>query len=165
MKKLSILVALICSAVFVQAQKKGTDWLKLGIHAGIPVADSKDGSSFALGADVKYQFLDFQSFGLGVATGYTNYFGKDNNKDTGVIPVAALLRYYPTQSFFIGSDLGVGFVTGGNDTETGFYYRPEVGYHSDEWNLFLFYQGTKIDTGNVGSVGLGVNYNLVRPMR
>ena len=165
MKKLSILVALIFSAVFVQAQKKGTDWLKLGIHAGIPVADSKDVSSFALGVDAKYQFLDFHSFGLGLATGYTNYFGKDNYKDHGVIPVAALLRYYPTRSFFVGADLGVGFVTGGDDTETGFYYRPEVGYHSDEWNVFLLYQGVSVDKSNVGSVGIGVNYNLIRPMK
>lgn len=165
MKKLSILVAFIFSVVFVQAQKKGTDWLKVGIHAGVPMAHSKDVSSFALGADVKYQFLDLKSFGLGIATGYTNYFGKDDNKDFGIIPVAALLRYYPTKRFFIGSDLGVGFATGGNDTETGFYYRPEVGYHDNEWNIFLYYQGVSVSESNVGNLGVGLNYNLIRPVK
>ena len=165
MKRLSILVALIFSTIFVHAQKKGTDWLKVGIHAGIPMADSKDVSSFALGVDAKYQFLDLKSFGLGLATGYTNYFAKENYDNHGVIPVAALLRYYPTRRFFIGSDLGVGFVTGLDETKTGFYYRPEVGYHDNEWNIFLYYQGTHVNDFNVGNLGIGANYNIIRPVK
>ncbi|MCK0194253.1 hypothetical protein [Ornithobacterium rhinotracheale] len=49
MKKLSVLMLLIFTSVFVNAQKKGTDWLKLGVHAGIPVADTKDTSFFCRG--------------------------------------------------------------------------------------------------------------------
>nr|WP_260393683.1 hypothetical protein [Ornithobacterium rhinotracheale] len=160
MKKLSVLMLLIFTSVFVNAQKKGTDWLKLGVHAGI-----KDASSFALGVDAKYQFLDLKSFGLGIATGYTNYFKKDDNKNVGIIPVAALLRYYPTKRFFIGADLGVGVAFLKEDTKAGFYYRPELGYHNDEWNVFVFYQGDAVKDLNIGAAGIGVSYNILRPMK
>lgn len=165
MKKLSVLMLLIFTSVFVNAQKKGTDWLKLGVHAGIPVADTKDTSSFAVGVDAKYQFLDLKSFGLGIATGYTNYFKKDNSENIGLVPVAALLRYYPTKRFFVGADLGVGVAFTKDDTKAGFYYRPELGYHNDEWNAFVFYQGDAVKDLNIGALGIGVNYNILRPMK
>lgn len=165
MKKLSVLMLLIFTSVFVNAQKKGTDWLKLGVHAGIPVADTKDTSSFAVGVDAKYQFLDLKSFGLGVVTGYTNYFKKDNSENIGLVPVAALLRYYPTKRFFVGADLGVGVAFTKDDTKAGFYYRPELGYHNDEWNAFVFYQGDSVKDLNIGAIGIGVNYNILRPMK
>lgn len=162
MKKLSILFALILGFSLSNAQKKGTDWLKLGIHAGVPLAEASDYSSFALGLDAKYQFLDLKSFGLGLATGYTHYFGKENFKDNNLIPLSLLLRYYPTKHFFIGGDIGVGFLfTDADNRTTGFHYRPEVGYHSDEWNLFLYYQG--VTSSNLNNLGIGINYNLLRP--
>ncbi|MGV4470074.1 hypothetical protein ACQ1PY_06995 [Ornithobacterium rhinotracheale] len=158
---------MIFTSVFVNAQKKGTDWLKLGVHAGIPVADTKDKilPSFAVGVDAKYQFLDLKSFGLGVVTGYTNYFKKDNSENIGLVPVAALLRYYPTKRFFVGADLGVGVAFTKDDTKAGFYYRPELGYHNDEWNAFVFYQGDAVKDLNIGAIGIGVNYNILRPMK
>ncbi|MGI9525821.1 MAG: hypothetical protein ACR2MS_01790 [Weeksellaceae bacterium] len=170
MKKLSILMMMLVGFTFSYAQVgEGTNWLKLGVHAGIPTGDADDTSSFALGIDAKYQFLNLNSFGVGIATGYTNYFGKDENNvdygDTGVIPVAALFRYYPTQNFFIGTDLGYGFVTGdiadAADMTGGFYYRPEVGYHSDDWNIFAYYAGVSGDYAPA-NVGIGINYNIIQ---
>ncbi|MRJ07353.1 hypothetical protein EDL99_00440 [Ornithobacterium rhinotracheale] len=165
MKKLSTLMLLIFTSVFVNAQKKGTDWLKLGVHAGIPVADTKDASSFAVGVDAKYQFLDLKSFGLGLATGYTHYFKKNDAENIGLLPVAALLRYYPTRRFFLGADVGVGVAFLKEDTKAGFYYRPELGYHNDEWNVFVFYQGDAVKDLNIGAAGIGVSYNILRPMK
>lgn len=170
MKKLSLLFMLLVGFTFTSAQVgEGSNWLKLGVHAGIPVGTAKDASSFALGVDAKYQFLSVDSFGLGLATGYTNYFGKETSnsgkkikaKDFGVVPVAALFRYYPTQNFFVGADLGYGFITGGAKNAGGFYYRPEVGYHSNDWNIFLYYAGVS-DKHAVSNVGVGVNYNLIQ---
>lgn len=156
---------LMIGFAFTNAQSEGTNWLKVGVHAGIPTGDASDASSFALGVDAKYQFLDLESFGVGVATGYTNYFGKEINNikvdDFGVVPVAALLRYYPTQNFFIGTDLGYGFITGSGNSEGGFYYRPEIGYHNTDWNIFAYYAGVS-DDFNVSNAGIGVNYNIIK---
>lgn len=170
MKKLSLLFMLIAGFTFTSAQVgEGTNWLKLGIHAGIPTSGASDYSNFALGVDAKYQFLSVDSFGIGLAAGYTNYFGKEytnkvgkkEKKDFGVVPVAALFRYYPTQNFFVGTDLGYGFITGRDGSKGGFYYRPEVGYHSNDWNIFLYYAGVS-DKTNVANFGLGFNYNIIQ---
>lgn len=148
---------------FTQAQQ-GTNWLKLGVHAGIPVGDAGDTSSFALGIDGKYQFLTYDHFGFGLATGYSHFFGKEVNghdvDDFGIIPIAALLRYYPTESFFLGADLGYGVISG-VDADGGFYYRPEIGYHNENWNIFGFYQGVAADFAPA-QVGIGVNYNVIQ---
>ena len=164
MKKLSLIMVMLLGFTFMNAQE-GSNWLKLGVHAGIPTGDAGDVSSFALGLDAKYQFLNYDSFGIGVATGYTNYFGKEENgiswDDFGVVPVAALFRYYPTENFFIGTDLGYGFLTGVEGADGGFYYRPEIGYHSNDWNIFGYYAGVSNDW-NVANVGIGVNYNIIQ---
>lgn len=78
-------------------------WLKAGITAGIPVGDAGDISSFNVGLDLRGQYLFNPNFAIGVATGYTNYFGKDNFDDFGIVPLAGFLRYYFTPSgLFLG---------------------------------------------------------------
>lgn len=161
MKKLSFLLMMMIGLVFTNAQE-GTNWLKLGAHAGIPVGDAGDVSSFALGIDGKYQFLTYNHFGIGVATGYSHFFQKDdNNVSFGIVPLAALLRYYPTERFFLGADLGYGFLTGDAE-DGGFYYRPEIGYHDEKWNVFGFYQGVAADGFAPAQVGVGVNFNVIQ---
>ena len=165
MKKLVLLVLAITSFTIAKAQVgEGTNWLKMGIHGGLPIGDMSDVSSFALGADLKYQFLDTDSFAIGVSTGYTHYFGKEEGlfefADVGIIPLAGLFRFYPTENFFLGTDLGYGFFTEGG--EGGFYYRPEIGYHDDEWNIYGYYQGVSSDGIQPASVGLGINFNIIQ---
>ena len=123
---------------------------------------------------------------MGIATGYNHFFGKDNtvnnvtikNNDFGVVPVAALFRYYPEQTgFYLGTDLGYGFIVGDdkvaenattNRPDGGFYLKPEIGWHNRNWNVALQY--TKVFTGskgdlpgqdyNVSSLGAGFSYNI-----
>ena len=166
MKKVILLVLAITSFSIANAQVgEGSNWLKIGLHGGVPVGDVSETSSFALGFDLKYQFLNAESFAIGVSTGYTNYFGETEGiikySDFGIIPLAGLFRYYPTENFFLGADLGYGFLTEGNEAG-GFYYRPEVGYHNDSWNIFAFYQGLSVDNFSPASVGVGINYNIVQ---
>ncbi len=166
MKKVILLVLAITSFSIANAQVgEGTNWLKIGVHGGVPVGDVSDVSNFALGFDLKYQFLNAESFAVGISTGYTNYFGETEGlieySDFGIIPLAGLFRYYPTENFFLGADLGYGFLTEGDETG-GFYYRPEVGYHNDSWNIFAYYQGLSVDNFSPASVGVGVNYNIIQ---
>jgi hypothetical protein len=113
---------------------------------------------------------------LGIATGYSHFFGKDNNginnNDFGVVPVAALIRVYPKQTgFYLGTDLGYGFIVGDKNVASnstverpdgGFYIKPEIGYHNRDWN-FAF-TGSTGEIGSqkysAGALGLGVGYNI-----
>ena len=75
-------------------------------------------------------------FGLGIATGYNHFFGKDNdgieNNDFGVVPVAGLIRVYPKQTgFYFGTDLGYAFITGDENVAANApVARPDGGFIS-----------------------------------
>lgn len=160
-----------------------TNMFKVGLNTGI----STGGNTAAnLGVDLSYQNLITPGFGLGIATGYNHYFGKNrtingvdvDNNDFGVIPVAALFRFYPQQTgFYFGTDLGYGFIVGDDKVASnvnvdrpdgGFYIRPEIGYHNRDWNFFVQYNKTFTgDKGqiagqkyNAGAIGVGFAYNI-----
>lgn len=185
--KKSILAVGILGAGLLSAQSADMkNMIKVGANVGIAVP--QENASAALGLDVAYQNLVTPGFGLGIATGYTHYFGRENtvgglavdNNDFGVVPVAALVRIYPKQTgFYFGTDLGYGFITGDKQVASntvvaterpdgGFYIKPEIGYHNRDWNFAVQYQkvftGDKGEIGdqkyNAGALGLGVSYNI-----
>ncbi|AYZ11163.1 hypothetical protein EGY05_04150 [Chryseobacterium arthrosphaerae] len=181
MFKQAILLAGILTAGVVSAQSaQMNNMIKVGANVGLAVPS--DNLSAAVGVDVAYQNLITPGFGLGIASGYTHYFGKENNgyknNDVGVVPVAALIRIYPKQTgFYFGTDLGYGFLVGDKAVASntnveraggGFYLKPEIGYHNRDWNFFVQYQkvfvGTKGDLPgqdyNVGNIGVGFGYNI-----
>ncbi|MES2371552.1 MAG: hypothetical protein V4557_03165 [Bacteroidota bacterium] len=135
-------------------------WLKAGLTASVPVGNIGNASSFAGGLDLSGQWMATPNLGLGVTTGYTHYFAKNNASDFGVVPLGALLHYYPQSSgFFAGTDIGYSFIT--NSTETGgLYIKPKIGYHNYDWNLFGFYNHVFANTTDVQNLGVGVVYNL-----
>lgn len=175
----------IITAGFASAQSASmNNMLKIGVNAGASVPS--ENASANVGLDVAYQYLVTPGFGLGIATGYNQFFGRDNgldggtinNNNFGVVPVAALIRFYPMKTgFYAGADLGYGFIVGDEKVASnsnvdrpdgGFYLKPELGYHNRDWNFFLHY--TKVFTGdkgklgsqdyNAGSLGAGVAYNI-----
>lgn len=181
MFKQAIVLAGILTAGIASAQSaQMNNMIKVGANVGLAVP--ADNLSAAVGVDVAYQNLITPGFGLGIASGYTHYFGKDNNgyknNDVGVVPVAALIRIYPKQTgFYFGTDLGYGFLVGDKAVASntnveraggGFYLKPEIGYHNRDWNFFVQYQkvfvGTKGDLPgqdyNVGNIGVGFGYNI-----
>lgn len=188
-KRKAIVVALVmmCMITVGNAQSM-KNMIKIGALAGASIPSNNAGA--AAGLDVAYQNLITPHFGLGVATGYQHYFKKDNelnaitlhNNSFGVVPIAALVRYYPqAQGIYIGTDLGYGVITGDANVASnnaisrpngGFYLKPEVGYHNRNWNIFAHY--SKVFVGNVstihvgnasqkynaGMVGVGFAYNI-----
>ena len=179
--KQTILGLLLVSGMMANAQDTAyTNMIKVGANVGISLPSENASSN--LGLDLAYQHLVTPGFGLGIATGYNQFFGKDNgnlkNNDFAVVPLAALFRYYPqTSGFYLGADLGYGFITGdkyvaeNSSVERptgGLYFKPEIGYHNINWNFALQY--TKVFTGNEGKVGsqdysigvlgIGIGYNL-----
>ncbi|PIE51018.1 MAG: hypothetical protein CSA38_00240 [Flavobacteriales bacterium] len=187
--KQTILASLLLAAGFANGQKhkKGMkNMLKVGANVGM-VLPTKSNTVASLGIDVTYQYLVNPNFGLGLSTGYTHFFGRDKNQfdnnSVGVVPVSALIRFYPKRSgFYFGTNIGYGFLTGDNQilkkTEVGqlnknrpdggLYVKPEVGYHNRDWNFSVHYQKVFTDKKynyekqdyNIGSLGIGVAYNI-----
>nr|WP_238558352.1 hypothetical protein [Elizabethkingia anophelis] len=102
---------------------------------------------------------------MGIATGYQHFFVKSDWKDAGgsdagYIPLAASAQYSVSPNFFIGADLGYGFLTGKYASGGGFYYQPKVGYQQSNWELYLGYKGVSKDSNTLGSVNLGFNFKF-----
>ncbi len=168
MKKVFLLIGLSLGLNPIFAQDTELDitsdnsWLKAGLIAGVPVSDAGDASSFNLGLDLRGQYLFNPNLGIGLASGYTHFFGKDGFDDFGIIPAAGFIRYYfNTSGLFLGTDFGYGFLTGVDNNEGGLYINPQIGYHNRDWNMYAFYQNTFAENDlDLQNIGLGVTYNI-----
>lgn len=166
MKKVFLMLAVFSFGVVVAQDLKDINitpknsWFKAGINATIPVSDAADLSFFSMGVDVRAQYLFTSHFGIGVASGYSHYFAKDNFDDFGVIPLAGFARYYfQKEGVFVGVDLGYGFLSNVDDSG-GTYFNPQIGYHNDNWNIYGFYQNTFAENVVIRAVGVGATYNI-----
>lgn len=165
MKKVLFLGAFALLGFVANAQTSGK--FKIGANVGIPVGDISNGTSFTIGADAAYQWRIAQNFDLGIASGYQHFFAKEftynghnlKGSDFGYIPLAASAQYSVTPNFFIGADLGYGFVVNTSSDGGGFYYQPKVGYQQDKFEVYLGYKGVS-DMGTISSVNLGFNFKL-----
>ena len=165
MKKLALLFCLFSIGIFYGQDtdiNPNNSWLKLGINAGMPIGDTSDYTSFVLGAELRAQYLVNPNFGIGVASGYQNYFAKDDYEDFGLIPLAAFGRYYFNESgWFIGVDVGYGFLTNVDNNSGGLYLNPQIGYNTYHWNFYGFYQNIGTENNfDIQTVGLGITYNI-----
>lgn len=174
MKKTLLSTILFSTSFAVLAQEKlettpakelneKTAWLKIGLNAAMPIGDASKISVFAPGLDLRGQYMATNHFGIGLATGYNHYLGKNNLNDFGAIPLALMLRYYPkSKGIFVGADLGYSFLTNVAGLTGGFTVKPQIGYHNYNWNIFGFYnhiftKGAAID---IQSVGISAAYNI-----
>jgi hypothetical protein len=167
MKKVFLLLGLM-SIVALQAQDikdikvtPKNSWFKAGLNLGVPVAETTDYASFNAGVDVRAQYLFNPHFGIGVASGYNHFFGKDDFDDFGVIPLAGFARYYfQNEGVFVGADFGYGFLTN-VDNSGGLYLNPQIGYHNRKWNIYGYYQNTFAEDITIRSIGVGFTYNIM----
>ena len=174
MKKLFLTGALALFGL-MNAQKTESG-IRLGVNAGIPVGDFGKFTTFTAGVDLAYLYPLTENFRLGVATGYSHYFGKKTKTDlilvtlknevpdVGIIPVAATAEFILGDSnVFLGADLGYAFFTKKDfKNENGsFYYQPKLGYSFDKrHDLYFSYKGFTRNNANAGSINLGYAYNF-----
>lgn len=164
MKKVVLVVALALIGFSLHAQ----DGLRLGANLGLPVGDAGDVSGFSIGLDAQYMFETAGEFDLGVATGFTNAFGKTIGDgtfsvevdDVQFLPLAGVARFSASEEVSVGVDLGYAVgISDGNDG--GFYYRPTVGYDvSDNVEINASYTGISLDGGTWSTINLGVLFGL-----
>ena len=174
MKKLFLTGALALFGL-MNAQKTESG-IRLGVNAGIPVGDFGKFTTFTAGVDLAYLYPLAENFRLGVATGYSHYFGKKTKTDlilvtlknevpdVGIIPVAATAEVtFGGSNVFLGVDLGYAFFTKKDlKNENGsFYYQPKLGYSFDKrHDLYFSYKGFTRNNTNAGSLNLGYAYNF-----
>ncbi|MFV0606400.1 MAG: hypothetical protein ACK5NK_11225 [Niabella sp.] len=188
MKKIILVTTIMLAGFLLNAQSLSyKNTLKIGVLAGAAVP--KGNVAAGAGIDIAYQNLVTPHFGIGFATGYQHYFGRENtisgadikNNAAGVIPISGLLRYYPkAEGIYVGADLGYGVIVGDENVTNhsaintnrptgGFYLKPEIGYHNKKWNIFVQYSKTYTgaDVGkiadqkyNLGMLGVGLSYNI-----
>src|SRR5690606_41885337 len=89
MKKI-LLVFSLFTATFAFAQENinitpDNSWFKAGIKVGVPIGDVADFTSVTAGLDLRGQYLVNPNFGIGIASGYNHFFGKDGVDDFGLI--------------------------------------------------------------------------------
>ena len=174
MKKLFLTGAL---ALFgLMSAQKTDSGCRLGVNAGIPVGDFGKLTTFTAGVDLAYLYPLAENFRLGVATGYSHYFGKKTKTDlilvtlknevpdVGIIPVAATAEFiFGDSNVFLGADLGYAFFTKKDlKNENGsFYYQPKLGYSFDKrHDLYFSYKGFTRNNISAGSINLGYAYNF-----
>lgn len=170
MKRLTLIF--LCSFAFTSMNSQDIDfskinssntWFKLGLNIGVPVGDLADASSLSIGPEISVQYLKTKAVGIGLKAGYTHYVAKDDLDDFSSIPLAFLFRYYPESTgFFAGFELGYAFINNIEGTSGGPVTRPHIGWHTDNWNFFGYYNHivTEDEIPDFQSVGLGVTYNL-----
>jgi hypothetical protein len=156
----------VLSFIVIAASAQTTDapfTLSVGITPTLPLGDFGKGYSFGIGGQIQGEYM-FSDNLTGVATtGYTSFFGKtqtvsvltgvDNsgnpvyssqsvkNPSVGHIPILVGARFYPSEQFFAGAQIGYGIMTGSGTTRSGFEYRPQVGYNAGPLQFILYYDG------------------------
>lgn len=147
------------------ASAQTTGQLKIGANVGIPVGDASDFFKFYFRIRCSLSVETGRKFWFGYCNRLSAFFVKSDWKDAGgsdagYIPLAASAQYSVSPNFFIGADLGYGFLTGKYASGGGFYYQPKVGYQQSNWELYLGYKGVSKDSNTLGSVNLGFNFKF-----
>ena len=169
MKKLIVITILLFSLsaysqVDLSKVDKSNTWFKVGINAALPIGDLAKGYSAGLGLDASVQFLETKASGIGLKAGYINYFGKDPVDNMGLIPLAVLYRFYPESTgFFAGLEVGYAVILNNPVVDGGVHARPHLGWHTDDWNFYGYYDYTSIGETGVNdfqAIGIGVTRNI-----
>lgn len=142
--------------------------LGIGLNAGVP---TNSGSSFALGADLRYQVDLDRQLSIPITAGFTSIFNKDVTiggttyevDNFNYIPVKAGLKYFfsDTGAGAYGlAEAGAAFGTN-SGSGTSFVYSPAIGYAwSNGLDLGVKYEGLSKSGTNNGYVGLRLAYGF-----
>jgi len=169
MKKL-LLSSIVLTLSFFGAKAQmaqGDFHFGAGLNVGLPLGDFKTTNSFGIGAHIQGEY-NFTENITGVATtGYTAYFGKTLSFDdgfggtesvkaptVGLIPILVGARFYPVEQFFVGAQAGLGILTGGGSSTSGFDYYPQIGYNADDFQVILGYNGISTNGSTLSNLSL-----------
>ena len=142
--------------------------MKLGIHGGLPLDEFQDELSLVAGVDIGYRWGLSEFVDLGVMVGFVNGFPEKYDRELFAedlphiqfMPLAASVRFWPSNSFSIGGDVGQAIgINSGNDG--GLYYRPIIAYlMGAQTEVNFSYTGIALDGATWATLTLGVLYTF-----
>jgi hypothetical protein len=168
MKKILSFPLLLLAFFGANAQQQQGDFtFGVGLNLGLPVGNFHLINSFGVGGHLQGEYNFTDNITGVLTTGYTSFFGKSISVDNGLggtasfkqpaiglIPVVVGPRFYPVDQFFVGVQAGIGFLTGGGSSTSGFDYYPQVGYNADNFQVILGYNGVSANGGTLGNLSL-----------
>ena len=171
MKKILLLLVVVSAFAYnsyAQTSKDATGKFSIGIDPGLPVGDASNGSSFAIGGDLKYAMPVAQNFDVSLSAGFTTFIGKTvnsggfsvkyNNLNAIPVKIGGRYNFEGTNGFFGEFAFGAAFIQDG--VGTAFIYSPGVGYALDGgFEVGVRYEGWS-KNGTVSQIGLRVGYNF-----
>lgn len=142
--------------------------VKLGIQGGLPVSDFNDEIGIVVAVDAGYMQALGEVVDLGLTAGFIYGFHETYQRNLPVaalpdlkfLPVAAMIRLWPSRSFSIGGDVGQAFSL--NDgINGGFYLRPQLGYlMGPSTELNISYTNIGLEEKPWTTVTLGILYTF-----
>ena len=178
MKKVILVIGIALAGFSVNAQN-----FNVGLSGALPVGDSSDFYSFGLILDANYLYEVSEEFSVGASTGLIYSFGdtleetvtipgvgtqtfESEAEDATFIPIAAAARYFISEEFVVGADIGYAIGIEPDANDGGFYYAPKVQYYFTEMiSAVAAYRGISVDEGPGGSssfdhITLGVEFKF-----
>ncbi|HEY0175074.1 MAG TPA: hypothetical protein VGC08_01770 [Pedobacter sp.] len=157
MKKLVLLTAIAgifaISTVSAQTKDAAMSGQKFGIGAEFAFPTGNFGDAFKLGygGSLQFQTTIAQKLNFTATAGYMNFKAKDletpfgtfEGGNYGAVPVKAGIRYFLSENFYAGGELGAAFGTS-DGAGTAFVYTPHI--------------GVEFPVSDTGSIDLGARY-------
>ena len=122
------------------AQKEADKTLKfgVGVTAGLPMADIKTASSFALKGDLQAEYAVAESLGITASAGYLKYIAKSGYETASAVPVLLGAKFNLAEKLYGHAQLGLSFISDGGGS--AFTCAPSIGYKvSDNFDVSLRY--------------------------
>lgn len=139
----------------------------VGLNLGLPVGDFHQTSTFGIGGHVQGEYNILDNLTGVLTTGYTSFFGKTITFDdglggtmsvkapaVGLIPIVVGPRFYPTEQFFVGAQIGIGILSGSGNSTSAFDYYPQIGYNADNFQVIFGYNGLSKEGSTLGNLSL-----------
>ena len=163
MKKVILSLAIVAIAFTANAQSKKAETKEfkfgVGLTAGLPMADIKSFSSFAVKGDLQAEYNAAENLGLTLSAGYLKYIAKSGFSTGSVIPVLAGVKFGFADKFYGHAQLGLSFISDGGGS--AFTYAPSVGYKvSDNFDLALKYEALTKNSVTFSYLGLRAGFSF-----
>jgi hypothetical protein len=164
MKKLTVVILMVCVSIIANAQKDNSKVnFNLGAELGLATGNLNIAYSIGIGATAQLEYAMDEKSRITVNSGIIQYIGKKisgtalKNQSNAVIPVLAGVKYDFASNFYGSAQLGVSLFTG-KVGATKFTYVPGLGFRINEkLDALLKYTGYS-DFG--GAFGVRVAYSL-----
>ena len=181
-----LLLSLAVSGVFafstVSAQTKSSglhgQQLSFGVDAVAPLGNLSDSHKFGFGGSVQFQTPIVENLNFTASVGYLSFVGKYYNQpgyypgtynkvrenSLNAVPVKIGARYFITDKFYAGGEIGVAFLSSDGDSATAFAYSPNIGFQVPLANKKAIDLGVRFEgwsnNGSASFMGLRAAYNF-----